>query len=82
MDAAKAQTVEVERSFKSNSSYHIQLGFATLFDLQGSLTIESPHALSQCSDAEAIYSDWLAIFGDLQGAFQTMTDGTPKKETV
>ena len=63
-----------------NSSYHhILFGAATLFDLSGSLTIESPYALSQCSDAEAIYSDWLAIFGDMQDAFQTVTNDTDKE---
>ena len=62
--------------------HHILLGFATLFDLAGLLTTEKRDALPQCSDAEAIYSDWLAVFGDLQDAFQTVTDDPAKKETV
>lgn len=78
MDARDPTTVGTKSSSKSNS---VLLGIATLFDLQGSLTTESPHALSQCSDAEAIRSDWLAVFGDLQDAFQTMTDGA-KEEAV
>lgn len=64
--------------------HHVSLGFATLFDLAGHLTTEKRDALPQCSDAEAIYSDWLAVFGDLQDAFQTVTDGPAKakEETV
>lgn len=61
---------------------HFLLGYATLFDLAGHLTTENRNARSQCSDAEAIYSDWLAVFGDLQDAFQTVTDGSAKEETV
>lgn len=61
---------------------HFLLGYATLFDLTGHLTTENRNARSQCSDAEAIYSDWLAVFGDLQDAFQTVTDGSAKEETV
>ena len=61
---------------------HFLLGFATLFDLAGLLTTEKRNALPQCSDAEAIYSDWLAVFGDIQDAFQTVTDGPAKEETV
>ena len=62
--------------------HHLLLGFATLFDLAGLLTTEKRNALPQCSDAEAIYSDWLAVFGDLQDAFQTVTDGSAKEEIV
>lgn len=62
--------------------HHFSLGVATLFDLAGHLTTENRDARSQCSDAEAIYSDWLAVFGDLQDAFQTVTDGSAKEETV
>ena len=62
--------------------HHFLSGFATLFDLAGHLTTENRNARSQCSDAEAIYSDWLAVFGDLQDAFQTVTDGSAKEETV
>ncbi len=62
--------------------HHFLLGFATLFDLAGLLTTEKRNALPQCSDAEAIYSDWLAVFGDIQDVFQTVTDGPAKEETV
>lgn len=63
-------------------SHHFLLGSATLFDLAGILTTEKRDVLPQCSDAEAIYSDWLAAFGDIQDAFQTVTDGQAKEETV
>ena len=75
MDAVKVQTPRMEHS----NSYQIRLGFATLFDLNGSLTLETPRALPQCSDAEAIYSDWLAVFGDIQDVFQTVTNDTAEE---
>ena len=60
--------------------HHFSLGVATLFDLAGHLTTENRDARSQCSDAEAIYSDWLAVFGDLQDAFQTVTEVSTRQD--
>ncbi len=82
MKTAETQPIAGGRFLKSNLPSHFLLGFATLFDLQGILSTESRDALSQCSDAEAIYSDWLTVFGDLQDAFQQVTDGAQQEETI
>ena len=60
----------------------VSTGLATLFDLDGSLTVENPNVLPTHSDAEAIFYDWIITFNDLQHAFYVVVnDDTPQEKT-
>ena len=48
------------------------LGAASLVDLAGAL----PSQKKLPSDEEALRSDWMAVWNDLQSAYQTVIDGS------